>query len=91
MLTITENAAHLVRILMQKAGLAEDKSGLRIVIDADNDSLSMDLAEGAEATDSTVGDHGTHVFLSPPAAARLSERTLNAEVTETRSTFFLNR
>jgi Fe-S cluster assembly iron-binding protein IscA len=90
MLTITEDAATLVRTLTNDAELSE-QAGLRIVVDPVNHSLSMRLAGTPGPTDAVVDGHGARVFLSPSAAHRLDERTLGAEITEQRALFFLDR
>jgi iron-sulfur cluster assembly protein len=90
MLTITEEAATLIRTLRQDAELRE-QAGLRMVVDPTNLSLSMDLAETPAAGDTVVDRFGARVFLSPSAAHRLGEGTLQAEIAEERSRFFLDR
>ena len=90
MLTITEDAATLIRTLRQDAGLAE-QAGLRMVIDPTNLSLSMDLAVAPAAGDAVVDRYGARVFLSPTAAYRLRGGTLQAEINEERPHFFLDR
>lgn len=90
MLRITRTAAHLVRTLVEHDEAIPETGGLRIATDPRSHALSMALAPSAMATDVVVADHGVRLFLSPVAAERLNERTLNAEVTVERSAFFLN-
>ena len=90
MLTITEDAAALIRTLRQDAALWE-QAGLRIVVDPTNLSLSMGLAVTPSPGDAVVDRYGARVFLSPSAAYRLGRGTLQAEITEGRSLFFLDR
>ena len=90
MLTITEQAATLISTLTQDAELLE-QAGLRLVIDPTYLSLSMDLAQTPAPEDTVVVDHGARVFLSPSAAHVLGEGTLQAEISEKRSSFFLDR
>ena len=90
MLTITEEAAGLIRALRQDAELWE-KAGLRIVVDPTSLSLSMGLAVTPAPGDAVVDRFGARVFLSPSAAYRLGGGTLKAEITEGRSLFFVDR
>lgn len=90
MLTITEEAAVLIRTLRRDAQLIE-QAGLRIVVDPTSLSLSMGLAVTPAPGDSVVDRYGARVFLSPSAAYRLGKGTLQAEITEGRSRFFLDR
>jgi Fe-S cluster assembly iron-binding protein IscA len=89
MLTVTSGAATLIRALSQKAG-APSPSGLRIVIDPRHDSLSMALAARPLPGDTVVASGSTCVFLSPAASQRLASRTLRADTTARRSSFFLS-
>ena len=90
MLAITEEAAVLIRVLRQDAALWE-QAGLRIVVDPTSLSLSMGLAVTPAPGDAVVDRYGARVFLSPPAAHRLGGGTLQAEITEGRSLFFIDR
>ena len=90
MLTISEDAAHLVRALTRDADLPKD-AGVRIVVDPTHNSLSMGLASAPEPADVVVARHGARVFLTPSAARRLRRRTLKAEVHKNRRLFFLDR
>lgn len=88
MLSISQDAATLVRTLTRDADLPDD-AGVRIIIDPTHHSLSMDLARNPEPRDAIVTAHGAHVFLTQPVVERLERRTLRAEVTEARSLFFI--
>ena len=88
-LTVSPEAAALVRQLVRTADLPEG-SGLRIVVDGQHHSLSMGLAHGPEPQDDVVSSGGARVFLSQPATGRLESRTLEAEVTDLRSVFYLS-
>ncbi len=90
MLAITEEAAALIRTLRRDAELRE-QAGLRIVVDPSNLSLSMGLAVTPAPGDAVVDRYGARVFLSPAAAYRLGEGTLQAAIAEGRSLFFLDR
>jgi hypothetical protein len=89
MLTVTTGAATLIRSLSHKAG-APSRSGLRIVIDPRHDSLSMSLAACPVPGDTVVASGDTRVFLSAAASQRLASRTLRADTTATRSSFYLS-
>lgn len=88
MLTISNDAATLIRALCQKAA-QPSQSGLRIVIDPAHDSLSMSLATRPSAGDTVVASGETRVFLSSAASQRLATRTLRADITGKRTSFFL--
>jgi len=88
MLSVTEEAASLIRALGRKVNAAAG-SGLRIAIDARHDSLSMALAPGASPGDAIVHIGETRVFVSLAAADRLATRTLQASRGPERSSFFL--
>jgi Fe-S cluster assembly iron-binding protein IscA len=90
MLTISEDAATLIRRLTDVAA-ATDEAGLRIVVDSTHDSLSMDVVVAAEPLDVVVTSEGAKVFLSSSAAKRVTHGTLRAEITAGRSAFFLDR
>jgi Fe-S cluster assembly iron-binding protein IscA len=89
MLTITEDAATLVRSLTKDAD-GSRQAGLRIIVDPVHHSLSMGIADSPASADSVVVGYGARLFLSPLAAARLNSRTLRAEVSRARSVFFLD-
>lgn len=88
-LTVSPAAAALVRQLVETAELP-DGAGVRIVLDSRHHSLSMGLAHGPEPQDQVISSGGAHIFLSPPATGRVGSRTLNAELTDLRSAFFLS-
>lgn len=90
MLSITEDAARLVRTLIRDAALPED-AGIRIVVDPTHNSVSMGFAVEPEPQDVVLTARGAHVFLAPSAARRLGRRTLHAEINTTRNSFFLDR
>lgn len=89
MLTLTPDAATLVRTLTEDACLPIN-AGMRIVIHPRHRSLSMRLAHKPEPHDEVVTVDGARVFLSQPAAGRLDKRTLRAEITDKRSAFYLD-
>jgi hypothetical protein len=89
-LTMTQDAAQLVRTLAQGGGLPEG-GGLRIVLNPSTHSLSMGLAAAPEHADAVIARDGALLFLSVPAEGRTHGRTLCADITPARSSFFLDR
>jgi Fe-S cluster assembly iron-binding protein IscA len=89
MLRMTENAATLIDRLMQRAH-SSSGAGLRIVVDPMKNSLSMGIAAAPRPDDAVVYRGVARIFLSPLAARRLQRRTLGAELTTGRSSFFLD-
>jgi hypothetical protein len=89
-LTMTQDAADLVRTLAQRDSLPAG-GGLRIVLNRTTDSLSMGLAAAPGARRSVIARHGALLFLSRSAERRTHGRTLCAEITPSRSTFHLDR
>jgi Fe-S cluster assembly iron-binding protein IscA len=86
---MTEDAAHLARTLVHRGSLPE-RGGLRIILNPVTHSLSMGLAAAPERADAVIARDGAVLFVSAPAAERMQGRTLCAEITPTRSTFFLD-
>lgn len=89
MLLISDEAAQLVRTLTHDADLPE-QAGLRIVVDPTHNSLSMALAAEPQPADVVVATQGARVFLTALASRRLQRRTLRAELTDSRTLFFLD-
>ena len=89
MFRISDEAARLVHALTGAADLPEP-AGLRIVIDPTHNSLSMALATEPQPSDIVVASHGARVFLTASASQRLQRRTLRAELTSSRTLFFLD-
>jgi hypothetical protein len=89
MFRITENAATLVYALTNDVD-PSGQSGLRIIVDPVNNSLSMGIASAPALSDAVVSRGGARVFLSRPASDRLQHRTLRAELSADRSLFFLD-
>lgn len=88
MLQVTDDALRLVRILSDQVSLPEH-GGLRIVLNPATNSLSMGLATAPEDADAIIDQGGARLFLSVPAAERMKDQTLCAEITSSRSMFFL--
>ena len=84
MLTVSDDAATLIHSLISQAERV-GRTGLRIVIDSDHDSLSMSLADVPLQADDIVVAGEARVFPSPSASRRLDQRTLRAAVSEHRS------
>lgn len=89
MLMLSDEAARLVRTLTHDADLPKD-AGVRIVVDPRHNSLSMALATEPEPADVVVARQGARVFLTASASRRLQRRTLRAELTDSRTLFFLD-
>lgn len=89
MLVISGEAAQLVRTLAEDADLP-DHAGLRIVVDPTHNSLSMALAAEPDPADVVVATQGARVFMTASASRRLQRRTLRAELTDSRTLFFLD-
>ena len=89
MLTMTQDAAQLVRTLTHHGGLP-DGGGLRIVLNPGTHSLSMGLAASPEHADTVISRDGALLFLSVPAEGRTHGRTLCADIAPARSSFFLD-
>lgn len=90
MLKVTADAAQLARSLTDTDSTRR-RGGLRIELNPDTNSLSMGLAPAPKRNDAVIAQNGALLFLSGPAAERLEGRTLCAEITSTRSVFFLER
>ena len=82
MLTITDNAAEVVRKISAGSGL-EPEPGLRISAGQptpEGTPLEMSLAGAAESTDQTVEEGGARVYLEEPVAEALDDKVLDAKV-----------
>jgi Fe-S cluster assembly iron-binding protein IscA len=88
MLKITPEAARLTRSLVRDSD-SPQRGGLRIVLNPVTHSLSMGLAPAPEPADAVVARDGALLFLSQPAAERMQNLTLRAEISTTKSVFFL--
>lgn len=79
MLVLTEAAADAIREIVDSS--PEQADGLRMTAEAtesDEAQLSMSLADGPEAGDETVEQHGARVYLSEEAAGFLGDKVLDA-------------
>ena len=86
MLTLTDEAADLVRLLVSGD---EPSRGLRLGTDDDTHALVMGLSVSSRRDDVEVARDGVRVWLSPLAATRLADRTLRAQLIP-RPAFFLD-
>jgi Fe-S cluster assembly iron-binding protein IscA len=82
-LTLTENAAKMVRDLTSKATDPEH-AGLRIAARSAKDhNLVVSLSEGPQDADQVIEARGARVFLDREAASSLDDKALDAVETET--------
>lgn len=81
MLTLTNNAAQVIRSLQSGSELPEG-AGLRIATRAEDDtnSLQLSMAPGPTSEDAVVEEQGARVFLENNAAILLEQMILDAEV-----------
>ena len=78
MLTITENAADVVKKIVDQ-NVTEDEAGIRISQGADQ-SLALATAVTAQPGDQVVEEQGARVFLDEDAAVALDDKILDATV-----------
>ena len=88
-LTMSADAATLIRALVDERSLPIS-AGLRIVLRAETNSLSMRIAGVPEREDVVISRAGARVFLGASAAGRVAGRTLCAQVVPNRPAFFLD-
>jgi Fe-S cluster assembly iron-binding protein IscA len=79
MLTLTPNAATVIRALVEASDLPHDAAGLRIANESDEaTALSLSLAAVPAEDDQVVDESGARVFLAPQAAMLLDDKALDA-------------
>jgi Fe-S cluster assembly iron-binding protein IscA len=78
-LTVTENAATVIRGLLTSAGETEH-GGLRIGAKGDEAHLAVEIAPAPASGDAVIEDGGARVFLDAVAAPQLSRRELDAQI-----------
>lgn len=89
MLSLTENAAAIIRSLTIDPDLPED-AGLRIAVPGNgSDALRVSASPGAHAGDHVLEVIGARVFLEPSAALLLKDKTLDARVDDEGNVAFL--
>jgi iron-sulfur cluster assembly protein len=89
MLAVTQDAATVIRGIVEAAELSQD-SGLRITLEEAGEGrvgLGIGLAEEPEAEDEVVAALGAQVFLEPAAAELLDDKVLDATVVDDEVTF----
>lgn len=88
MLTVTEQAANVIRHLLGKAHLPEG-AGLRLAQRDDHAALAMTLCERPATDDVVLIEQDVRVFLGPVAADRTRYQALDAEHADTHTAFYL--
>lgn len=88
MLTVTEQAASMIRELLDHADLP-DSAGLRIAQRDDHTALAMTLADEPRPDDLIVAEQDVAVFLGPVAALRVHAQTLDATTSDISAAFYL--
>lgn len=81
MLTISESAAEVIKVVLSGGDSAEG-SGLRIAPAGDETEaggLQASIASEPDGADQVVEESGVRVFLEPQAASLLGDKTLDAE------------
>jgi iron-sulfur cluster assembly protein len=89
MLTLTENAANVIKELVDS-----DEAGLRISTEGgENDEVGirLDVAEAAQDGDEVVAEHGAQVFLDPGAVVILENQVLDATMLGERVSFAITK
>jgi Fe-S cluster assembly iron-binding protein IscA len=88
MIKLSDEAAGLIRTLVADSVLP-DSAGLRLGTDEDTHSLAMGLAAAPQADDLVLEHQGASLFVSPVAASRVEDQTLQAQG-EPRPAFFVD-
>jgi Fe-S cluster assembly iron-binding protein IscA len=88
MLNLSNDAAELIRALVSASDLPES-AGLRLGTDDDTHALAMNLEAVPHRGDVVVKHGGAAMWVSPWAAARLEDQTLQAQLTP-RPAFYVN-
>jgi Fe-S cluster assembly iron-binding protein IscA len=87
-LNLSDDAAELIRALVSASDLPES-AGLRLGTDDDTRALAMNLEAVPHRDDVVVKHDGAAVWVSPEAAARLEDQTLQAQL-DPRPAFFVD-
>ena len=77
MLSLTNNAAHVVHDLTERAGLPDD-GGMRIAEAAESGAFELSLVQGPVDGDQLIEQEGARVFVAPAAADLLADQQLDA-------------
>lgn len=88
MVNLSNDAAALIRSLVSDSNLPES-AGLRLGTEDDTHALAMNLAAEPGQDDLVVEHQAAALFLSPRAASRLQDQTLQAQI-EPRAAFFVD-
>lgn len=87
-MNISDDAAGLIRTLVAHSDLPPS-AGLRLGTDDEKHSLAMNLEPEPRAHDQVLEHDGALLFVSPLAAPRLEDQTLQAQL-EPRAAFFID-
>jgi iron-sulfur cluster assembly protein len=79
MLTLTDNAVHVIRDLTTRPEVPAG-AGLRIATDQSAGALTLALAAQPAHDDQVVDEAGARIFLDPEAAQLLDDKALDAAV-----------
>ena len=85
MLALTQGAADVIREIVDSTPEPGEGAGLRIAaesLDSTEPQLSMSIAEGPEAGDEVVEQHGATVYVSESASDLLADKVLDAHTHE---------
>ena len=88
MVNLSDDAAGLIRSLVSDSNLPQ-QAGLRLGTDDDTHALAMNLEAQPRPDDVVVEHEGASLYVSPLAAARLEDQTLQAQF-EPRPAFFVD-
>jgi iron-sulfur cluster assembly protein len=92
-LTLTDNAAELVKSIAEASPELPDDSGLRIQGEASEEhglALQLTMADGPDEGDEVIEEAGVRVFVEAEAAAFLDDKVLDANVVGDRVQFSLS-
>jgi iron-sulfur cluster assembly protein len=92
MLAVTQDAATVIRGLVQAAELPDD-SGLRITVEEAGEGqvgLGLDVVPEPEDGDEVVAELGAQVFLEPDAANLLDDKVLDATLAGDKISFAIS-
>lgn len=89
MVTLTENAASVIRALVDRPELGEE-AGLRVASPSNGtQGFVVSTAPSPQAGDAVVDDEGARVFLEQAAAVALEDKVLDARVNDEGGVEFL--
>lgn len=85
MLALTNDAAEIIRGIVDQSPLEEDDAGLRIAARPTSETeatLEMSLIDEPDVSDELIEHEGARVYLEPLAAEALTDKVLDASVEE---------